>query len=332
MVNTRSFKTNKTKEQAWVVEPDMNWTTKEIFYRGWERALASVVEESVLTRGQALTAIIEWETSEPREMNDGLLDRLFSAGRIPASKRGETHEWDSVSKEEMWNTIQSIRKLTGDDGTFGGPENLVKEMAEELNRLGYKGPYWSDPTPQQEGGLTLDWLTDAISSVEWKDLTQAILARHTHVLEAKEAEVQTHWAAIVETEQLEVNRLAREYGELVALLETEHIEVNRLARDYETLRAELAEAKKGRYAIGQIVEARITAREINGTRNNSDGADVRPQSPTPTIEQMATELVDYWLKDVSDVIPLLRKQMAETMTHSPELESLWRRDCKGGVK
>ncbi|HSW65310.1 MAG TPA: hypothetical protein VLH56_18685 [Dissulfurispiraceae bacterium] len=41
-----------------------------------------------------------------------------------------TNEWDALTKEEMWDTIQRIRELTGNDGTES-PERTVARLVEE---------------------------------------------------------------------------------------------------------------------------------------------------------------------------------------------------------
>ena len=40
------------------------------------------------------------------------------------------NEWDALTKEEMWDIIQRIRELTGNDGTES-PEQTVARLVEE---------------------------------------------------------------------------------------------------------------------------------------------------------------------------------------------------------
>ena len=59
-----------------------------------------------------------------------------------ASRQGEAGEWDVLTKKEMWDTIQHIRVLTGNDGTEP-PEATVERLIE-------KAPAPSEAAP--EGG------------------------------------------------------------------------------------------------------------------------------------------------------------------------------------
>lgn len=122
-----------------------------------QEAIAALTEEPVqkvdaeAVAEQIQQAESRWMLSGANKLGD---KHLFMArvllSAFEATESEATGEWDSVTKEEMWNLIQRIRKITGDDGTFGGPDNLVKSMAEELLRLGYTPPYWDDaPEPVQ---------------------------------------------------------------------------------------------------------------------------------------------------------------------------------------
>ena len=62
------------------------------------------------------------------------LNSIISFDRaIPTEQRTcETcaNEWDALTKEEMWDIIQRIRELTGNDGTES-PEQTVARLVEE---------------------------------------------------------------------------------------------------------------------------------------------------------------------------------------------------------
>jgi len=49
--------------------------------------------------------------------------------------KAERKEWDALSKKEMWDELQAIRSLVDDDGTHGGPVNVVASLMEELAAL-----------------------------------------------------------------------------------------------------------------------------------------------------------------------------------------------------
>jgi hypothetical protein len=106
------------------------------------------------------------------------------------------------------------------------------------------------------------------------------------------------------------------------------------------LEQELAEAKKGRYAIPPVDEWRpgveelvICAYDQNGIYQYTLGNFPRPEAPTPTVEQMTKEILSTRyartsVTSVEDVCAELIQEIANGST----VESLWRRDCKGGVK
>lgn len=48
---------------------------------------------------------------------------------------GQSGEWDALTKKEMWDEIQAIRKAIDDDGTSGAPHVLVKSIIQERNEL-----------------------------------------------------------------------------------------------------------------------------------------------------------------------------------------------------
>ena len=47
----------------------------------------------------------------------------------------EPGEWDRLTKKEMWDEIQAIRKLTDDDGTKGPPSDSVAQIIGERDTL-----------------------------------------------------------------------------------------------------------------------------------------------------------------------------------------------------
>jgi hypothetical protein len=68
---------------------------------------------------------------------DKIVKKIDSAIVVPESpsepRTCETcsNEWDALTKEEMWDTIQRIRELTGNDGTES-PERTVERLVENL--------------------------------------------------------------------------------------------------------------------------------------------------------------------------------------------------------
>ncbi len=105
-----------------------------------------------MSRPQAIRAFTAWhdEAVEDRDIEIRALERMIEqrdqaridaihkkAERIRQAK-SECKEWDALSKEEMWETIQNIRRLVGNDGTESLEETVEKMNSQIVDAIIFK--------------------------------------------------------------------------------------------------------------------------------------------------------------------------------------------------
>jgi len=95
----------------------------------WEREAVAVVKrllaEAVEDRDieiRALRGMIE-------QRDQARIDAVYRKAERIRQAKSECKEWDTFSKEEMWDTIQRIRNLTGNDGTESIEDTVEKLIA-----------------------------------------------------------------------------------------------------------------------------------------------------------------------------------------------------------
>lgn len=299
---------------------------RQIAIEFWNAALASVVEEPVLTEEELI------------ELGTGALEKFV-----------DDREFDKSAI--IWSPVVA--------------KAFARAMVEVL--AGHIPA--SKSAPQQEGGLTQDFLESIGVRDPGKNVSiiDMILTRHTQALEDKEAEAQKQYDALFEVSQI-VTRQNRELTTLRAELAEHDRAYREAAKSHETelsdltqqlseakislgveidartfqqdaierLEFQLAEAKKGRYAIGEEIEVRNRGGGWNRRYVAISDTltfvplETRP-NPIPTIEQMMEEWVMAFHKRTRLGLIEGYKQLIK-LRETESIESLWRRDCKGGVK